>query len=313
VELKEWLRSLGDRARLLVIIPLVAGSVAALITLVGPSSYESSATVIVAEDPASGPITAVMAQRVADFTAAVRSDGVLDAVSRDTGVARGDVGNVTVSRSGSSGVVTITYSGTRSEEVGLVAEAIARQGLRAVAQARVDAANGEVTAARELYQAASEALVEAEAELGTSYSPRALERLQNQAIRLTQAAAAADSPADQEAALERLQQKNNRIEEMRQLDALARARDAQLVTMFAAQDRLSRANGALGAAENMDMSVTRATRTSKLQEAARRFLFVAVIGFVLALGLVILLQLMDRRREAAERGTETGPRRRPAA
>jgi capsular polysaccharide biosynthesis protein len=313
VELKEWLRSLGDRAKLLVIIPLVAGSIAALITLVGPSTYESSATVIVAEDPASGPITAVMAQRVADFTAAVKSEGVLDAVSRDTGVARGEVGNITVSRSGSSGVVTVTYRSTRSEEVGLVADAIARQALRAVAQARVDAATGELEAAQALYDAASNSLVDAENEAGTSYSLLALERLQRQMIQLTEESLAAEGSQEQGQALQRLEQKAGKVEEMRQLESLSRAKDAQLNVLFAAQDRLSRANGALGAAENMDMSVTRAARSSKLQEAARRFLFVAVIGFFLALGLVVLLQVMDRRREAAENEAETGPRRRPAA
>ena len=84
MEIREWVRSLGDRARLLVIIPLAAGSLAALVTLIGPASFQASATVILPQDSAGGSLTGCRTAR-GGLHGAVRSDGVLDAVSQQTG------------------------------------------------------------------------------------------------------------------------------------------------------------------------------------------------------------------------------------
>ena len=100
------------------------------------------------------------------------------------------------------------------------------------------------------------------------------------------------------------------IDDLRALESLFQARGSAQQVLFGSQAVLAEAQGALSSAETLSIPVSRPLPVSKLQEAARRFVFVAAIGFLLALGLVLLLQLMDRRRAAED---EVGPRRRPAA
>jgi len=318
VEIREWIRSLGDRARLLVIIPLAAGSIAALITLVGPASYQASATLILPEDAQAGPITAVTAQRVADLTAAVRSEGVLDAVSRDTGVPRGDLDSITVGRSGSSGVIVVGFTSSHAEDVAIVAEAATRKAMATIAQARVDVAQAELDATIAGVDAAYAALIEEQENLGLTYSPDVLLILQRQAERLSNDVNVAIADQDLDAAAlatEKLERKQSRINDMLQLQALYQRSQAAQQSVFAQQSVVFDAQGALSAAETLTVEPTRPIRVGKLQEAARRFVFVAAIGFLLALGLVILLQLMDRRRgeDTDDVDAGGGPLRRPAA
>lgn len=313
MEIREWIRSLGDRARLLVVIPLVAGSLAALVTLVGPASFQASATVIMPEDPQAGAITGVTQQRVADFTAAVRSEGVLDKVSRDTEVPRGDLDAITVSRSGSSGVVVVGFSGSDGDRVARVAEAAARTALAAIAQAKVDAAQAELDADEAGVEQANEALSAKQTELGMVYSADALQHLQRQAEGISDSYSAAVSNDDLDLAselIDKLERKQNRINDMLLLESLNQRRLAALQVVFGQQAVLFDATGSLNNATALDIEPTRPVPVSKLQVAARRFVFVAAIGFFLALGLVLLLQLMDRRSADAD---EVGPRRRPAA
>ena len=313
MEIREWIRSLGDRARLLVIIPLAAGSFAALVTLVGPASFQASATVILPQDSSGASLTGSAAQRVADFTGAVRSDGVLDAVSQQTEVPRGDLGSVSVTRSGSSSVLVVGFTGSNGDDTGRVAETAARAALTAIAQARVDAAQAELGAAQDQVDAADQAFQDAQDEIGIPYSGASLESLAGRALRLRDEqneAAARNDIAEVNRLANRIESQQAVIDDLRALESLFQARGSAQQVLFGAQAVLAEAQGALSSAETLSIPVSRPQPVSKLQEAARRFVFVAAIGFLLALGLVLLLQLMDRRRTAVD---EVGPRRRPAA
>jgi capsular polysaccharide biosynthesis protein len=313
VEIREWIRSLGDRARLLVIIPLAAGSLAALVTLIGPTSFQASATLILPEASGSGSITGQTAQRVADFSAAVRSDGVLSAVSRSTGVPRGELDTVAISRAGSSGVIVVSYTSSSDDDVSKVADEVTRTTLAVIAQARVDAAQAGLDAAIAGVETADETLIAEQEDLGVTYSPAALEALQRQAQKFSNTAdrLASEGQVEEAAAAQRrLDAKQNRINEMLQLRSLFDRVQAANQVVFSEQAVLFDAQGSLQAAETVTIQVSEPQRVGKLQEAARRFVFVAAIGFLLALALVLLLQLMDRRRAAED---EVGPRRRPAA
>jgi hypothetical protein len=225
---------------------------------------------------------------------------------------------VTAERAGSSGVVEVTYSSTSSEDVAVVLDAAVREALRVIAQSRVDMATAEADSARAAFDDASTELLAAQQDAQQVYTEFALideaRRYRDTQDELGRALAEEDvaSANRLQGQLDRIQNRLEALQGLRVYDARV---TAALQSLTIAESRLSQAKGSLRAASTQDIAATEALRGSKLREAARRFLFVGAIGLVVAVALVVLLQLIDRRREHADadRDTRGGPIRRPAA
>jgi hypothetical protein len=318
VEIREWLRSMGERVRLLVVIPLAAALIAALIGFIAPTKYKATTTVILPGVSQNAPLTSQTAQRVADFSAAVKSEGVLDAVSAELAIPRGDLDAVSVTRSGSSGVLAVAYTGTNPDEVGTIAEEVARQALRAQSQVNRDAADAAVQGAQKLFDAAEKTYQDATLEAGFEYSDELLVELSrryNDAIdALNKATAGGDRTqiAETQAAVD---QKAARLTAAQGLQSLYNARASASSLLDTAKARLADADGQLILAQTLTMPTTRALPQSKLRAVAQRVIFAAAFGFLSAVGLLILLQLLQVRSNptlSAQEAPTLLPRRRAA-
>ena len=107
VELSDYMRRVLKWSWLIAVVTVAGGVIALLLTSQSSTTFVTSATVAPPGDVA----TAAQAQQyVNDFQAAAGSRAVQEAVTTDTEVARGTVGErVTVNRVGDSGLVSVTY------------------------------------------------------------------------------------------------------------------------------------------------------------------------------------------------------------
>ena len=311
VEIRDWLRASGDRVRLLVVIPLAAALIAALIGTISPARYRATATVILPGISSTGPLTSVTAQRVADFSAAVRSDGALDEVASQLEIDRSTLDTITVTRSGSSGVLAVSFVGTDPERCAEIAEAAARLALRLQAQVNKDAAAAAAEAAGQLYAQEDEAYQQAELKAGFLYSDAVLaefSRRYNDAVDALNAAKASGSQTAIAQAQAVVDQRGAKLTDAQGLQTLSSARLSALSVLSNAKARLAAAEGDLISAQTLTIPTTRAIPLSKSRFVIQRVVLSALFGLALAVALLVLLQLLQVR----QAGGPAGVARRPA-
>lgn len=310
MEIRDWLRALGDRVRVLVIIPLAAALIALLVGLIAPTRYHSTATVVLPEVNAVGPITVAVTQRVADFGAAVKSEAVKEVVAAETGVPVSELDEVTVERSGQSGVLEVGFTGTDPQKVAPVAEAMSRAALRIAAQANLDRAKAQSSAAQDLFDEANDAYLTNAEGTGALYSDDLLETISkqyNDAVDDLNNATSVGDPAKIAAAQAAVDRKFARLNEVQAAQTLYLRRQAATTVLIQANSDVVDAEGDLITADTLAISTTQATAQSKLKDVAQRVIFAAVFGFVLAAGLLVLLVLVEGRGATGEAATESEP------
>ncbi len=113
MEIKDYLRVLGKRAWLLVMIPAVAGVVAGLIAVGQPQAFRTSATLQLPRDETTTP--AQVAQLVADFQAAADNPTVQNQVSEETGVPVRRIQRVRITQVGDSSQLTMSFQDKRKD------------------------------------------------------------------------------------------------------------------------------------------------------------------------------------------------------
>jgi uncharacterized protein involved in exopolysaccharide biosynthesis len=116
LELSDYLRAIGRRFWILVIVPVVAAGLAAAYLFQQPQMYEAKATVILpipADRSAS-----VVTQTINDFTTELKSDFILTRLASGTGERKSALSSgLSVNQNGSSRVLGVTYSSTKAVRV----------------------------------------------------------------------------------------------------------------------------------------------------------------------------------------------------
>ena len=165
MEIKDYLRVLGKRAWLLVMIPAVAGVVAGLIAVGQPQAFRTTATLQLPRDETTTP--AQVAQLVADFQAAADNPTVQNQVSEETGVPVKRIERVRITQVGDSSQLTMSFQDKRKDatEARAVINGLAGGALGYLqtpelrnGQQAVDAADERITAAQAEIEEATEEL-----------------------------------------------------------------------------------------------------------------------------------------------------------
>ncbi len=146
MELSDYMRRVLRWSWLIAVVTVVGGIIALLLTSQSSASYVTSATVGAPGDV----VTPSEAQQyVNDFQAAAGSRAVQEAVTTETEVARGTIGErVTVNRVGDSGIVSVSYRTPVKDDqkAELVVESIVENTLTLMYDSRVKAAQRKVEA-----------------------------------------------------------------------------------------------------------------------------------------------------------------------
>jgi hypothetical protein len=233
---------------------------------------------------------------IADFITVLGLPIVRDPVSTQTGVSSSKLKDVSVNRIQSSSAVDITYSSTDKDLAARVVSAVARQGLRTLAQQQVDAATDAVNSARAADDATLKAISDFESELGvvdlaSEYQLRRQDLLNLQAQEATSPSESLTALVNQRsaevdrlaAALPQFNQLNDRLSEAR-------------AAVASASKSLIDAQGKLSAADSPSALTTPHTVTpGRLLPAVRSGLVAFVTVLVLGLALALLQSARDRR------------------
>jgi hypothetical protein len=281
VEIRDWIRAIGARLALIGVVAIAAALLAATLALFQPQQYRATGTLALPGVPTSGPATAAVAQQMANFEGAVTSDGVLDAVAQTTGVPRDALNTVTVVRSGSSNILEVRFVGRDRDQARDVVVAAARQGLVLQANTDLAFAQADVTAANDGYEVALAAFLES-AEANNAFFPDSkLNELNTDLI---------DAEADGSDA--RIASLEAEIQAVQETQRLKNAADGALTNLTVANDRLRVAQGRVIAAETLPVNVGEVVALSKLQSMVKQGAYAAVFGAALAVGFVIIVELL---------------------
>jgi capsular polysaccharide biosynthesis protein len=154
MEIRDYLRIIRRRFWIVLLVPLVAAGSVLFLSLGSPARYAATARVAARSllgDPlspyVSGNTTAVF---VADFVATVQDPIVVDAAAAEVGVSADAVGEgITATpiatSAGQSALIEVRYETTEQSEAGPVAEAVAKEALRAIFEPNYLQADAEAT------------------------------------------------------------------------------------------------------------------------------------------------------------------------
>jgi hypothetical protein len=281
VEIREWIRAIGSRLALIAVVAGVAALLAAVLALFQPQQYQATATLALPEVPAVGPLTSQVAQRIANFEGAVTSDGVLDAVAERTGAPRPLLDGISVVRSGSGNVMEVRFVGRDADQSRAVVTAATQEGLLLQAETDKAFAEAEAAASEALYNDA-QSRFEEQSQATEIFAPdEVLADLSSDYRR-------ADARGDVEDASEIQQQ----ILVAREVQRLRNDADAALDAWTADLAALNRAEGQVRAAEAAQPRVGDVVRLSKLQAMIKQGAYAALFGAALAVGFVIIVELL---------------------
>ena len=313
MEIADYLRIIRRRVWILLLLPLIAGGAVAALVLNAPAKYHATATVAAPAligGPSSNQYSGSNGPRtfVANFTAAVTSSRILDQVAKETRVDESRVAaGLGAEPIGDSSLIEVSYQTTVRTEAAKVAKAAAADTIRFLFQTQV-------TLAEHTVSEAAKAVADADAKLNAFYrstgmvlpdkayeiKAQQLANLQQQQAQsqaegaFTAAAALAATVRAKQAELQAL---GPRVASYQSLVDRKRQATEQLDLM---QQGLDQARAQYGAA-NPDAVVSLADtlETSRLSQLARKGLPAVGAGLFLAVGLVLLLELLGRRPELA--------------
>jgi len=312
LEISEYLRVIWRRLWILVLVPLLAGGAVAGLVLKAPEKYRATATVAAPAligGPSSNQYSGANGPRafVANFAAAVTSTRILSQVAKETGAPESRVADgLAASPIGDSSLIEVTYQTTAAAEAGNVARAAAADTIRFLFQTQV-------TLAEHTVGEASKALAEAESKLNAFYrstgmvlpdkayeiKTQQLANLQQQQAQsqaegqLTAAAALAATVRAKQAELQALVPKVAAYQSL--LDRKQQA-SGQLDLMQQGLDQARAQYSAADPAAAVTLGET--NRAPLLAELARKVLPAVGAGLFLAVGVVLLLELLGRRPQA---------------
>jgi hypothetical protein len=308
VEIIDYLSRNRRTVVLFVAVPVAGAAIAATIAGLRPPGYVGK-TIVAAPalvGGSSGQYSGAQApqQFVNAFVAASTTPAVVNRVVADAHVSYGSIVNGTsVSETGSSPVLTVSYTGQHRPEVGAVAEAVARETLAFLFGSQVTLAQQSLTDATNQYdtlqqQAASlsdhtNGIAPDQAAANLDQAISALQQQQAQQLAAGEAAAASSLGSAIAAEQHQLQAMAPTVSDYQRVaDQLDNAR----TSMQNAQQQLDLARQQQSAADPGKVLFARKThKAPRVGPTLRVALPAAGVGILLAAGLVLLMEGMGRR------------------
>ena len=282
MEIRDWVRAIGARLALIAVVAGVAAILAGALALFQPEQYRATATVVLPDVPTFGPLTAAVGQRVANFESAVTSDGVLDAVAETTGEPRTSLDTVSSARGGTGNVLEVRFVGRDADRARQVVVAASREALLIQAETDAAFARAVADASEVAYDDAQRAYDALAQETGIFVSPEALlSSLEREFVR--------ENRAGNDAALDDI---GAELLVVQDLQRLRDAADAALGTWSEDLATLRQAEGRVAAAQNADVRVGDVVQLSRFSAVIRQGAYAALFGAALAVGFVVIVELL---------------------
>jgi hypothetical protein len=296
-EIHDWVHALGRGVAILIIIPLVAGAIAGVIALRQPKQYKTGTTVVIPHPATFGPASVAVSQSVDDFQGVLTSDAVATQTSQQTGAPISHIqSGLSSQRRGSSNAVDVTYTGTSQTVAPQVVVAASKNALGAQAQANLTLAQGQLSAAEAAYKDALDSYTKfatAHNVVDISASTGAYEKQLKDAITaLDQATASGDKKAIAKATAEITKITRAGVTLRAGYQSAQDKLNAAKAGYVSAQSATIQAQGEVAAAQAVDLVASPVVAVPRATHVAKRVIPAMIAGLVLALGILVLIELI---------------------
>lgn len=306
MEIRDYLKILGERLRILVLVPLVAVVLVVGSIVIQPTKYQATATV--AAPALVGGITANqysgangLKAYVANFTAFVTSPKILDAVHTETQVPKSALkSGITATQVGASSLMQVTYQSARKAKVVPVAQAAATDTLGFLFSSQVQLAQKPVDLAVKGVSDAEASLNGLINKIGLpdkTYEVKAqqLAHLQESQSQAT-ATGSTVTAGRLQAAIDAKQGELNALApQVQEYESLKDKKDQATATLNQARQSLQQAKAQFEAADpKQDITLGRAHVLSVVSDIIQKGGVALGAGVFLAVGLIVVLEFMVR-------------------
>ena len=309
METVSYLSIIRRRLWILVLVPVLAVGAVVAWELRRPPQYSATATVAAPAavgGPSTNQYSGVNAPRafVADFSGAVTSPMIVNQVAEKTGAAPSVIKDgLEVSQIGSSSLVQLTYTGPRRDRVASVVNESAAATIRFLFQTQVTLAQKTVGEARKAVDRANAALASFYKQTGQVLPDEAYRIAAQQVADLQreQASARAGGETTKAASLQstidaRKAEVAKLAPQVATYQGLVERRTQALSRLNVLEEGMERAQAQYSAADPEAIVVVgQVQRASRLPALVRKAVPAAGAGLFLAVGIVLLLELLSRR------------------
>jgi capsular polysaccharide biosynthesis protein len=309
METVSYLSIIRRRLWILLVVPLLAVGAVAAWELRQPPKYSATATVAAPAavgGPSTNQYSGANAPRafVADFSGAVTSPLIVNQVAEKTGAAPAAIKDgLEASQIGSSSLVQLTYTGPRRDQVTPVVNEAAAATIRFLFQTQVTLAQKTVGEARKAVDRANAALTSFYKKTGQVLPDEAYRIAAQQVADLQREQASARAGGETTKAASLQSAINARKAEVAKLapqvatyQGLVDRRTQALSRVNVLEEGMERAQAQYSAADPEAIVVVGPVqRVSRLPALVRRAAAAVGAGLFLAVGIVLLLQLLSRR------------------
>jgi hypothetical protein len=151
LEIKDYVRALEGKGRIVAAVAILAGFLAAVIFIFEPQPYHATASVPLPVPPSTTTSAlAAVSEAYSDFSGAITTDVVAQRAATDVGVSASEVkGHVEVTRLAGGNVAEVTYNGTDRDHASQIAAAAAKEALALIVSARLAPLEQQLTLAQQ--------------------------------------------------------------------------------------------------------------------------------------------------------------------
>jgi capsular polysaccharide biosynthesis protein len=297
VEIRDWVRALGRRLRLIVVVPLAAGALAGVLALAQSQQYRTTTNVVIPHPQSLGSAAAAVSQAVADFQGVLGLTQIASLTAQQTGANLQHVEDGLSSKRGGDGnSVEVVYVGTSADVAQKVVVNASKNALTALAQADLTLASAQLDAAKKEHDNALADLHTLMTDSNVVDFPRAITAYEKRLADLRDQLGTAQQSGDEAAIAAAQTRLTNLTSVAAKLKAGYQEANDRLTSAnqaFAtAQDSEIQAQGELSAAESTQLKASPALGLSRATHAAKRVIPAMIFGLVLAVGVVVLLELL---------------------
>jgi capsular polysaccharide biosynthesis protein len=316
MEIRDYLRAIRRWLWLPIVVPLVAALITGGVLEMQPSHYEANATVIVPAVSAKGFSTSAAAQYVATFKDVLVSSPVVNKVAAENHVPTSDLVNglSATTVTASSNIIHITYIGLKGQNTTGIVDDASILTLDTVAEPELVQAQNAVSAAQVQLQQANAAINNFNTTTGNILPQQQFtsqqQELDTLLLELQQANLAGDTThatALQSIITQREQQLATLAGQVNQYTALSDARQAAISVSDHAAQELNDVESLMAADHSAStVSVQKVGRLSKLGDTVRFTAIAFAVALLLALGIILLMELMRNDRPVERTAAPTG-------
>ncbi|MGP8160570.1 MAG: Wzz/FepE/Etk N-terminal domain-containing protein [Candidatus Dormibacteria bacterium] len=315
MEIRDYLRAIRRWLWLPIVVPLVAALITGFVLEEQPSKYEADATVIVPAVSAKGFSTSAAAQYVATFKDVLVSSPVVNKVAAENHVPAADLVNGLSADTitASSNIIHVSYLGYKGQNTTAIVNDASMDTLDTIAEPQLVQAQNAVSAANVQLQQANSAINNFNTSTGDILPQQQFnseqQELDTLELELQQANLAGDTThatALQAIITQRETQLATLAGQVNQYTTLSDARQAAISVSDHAAQELNDVES-LVAADHASgtVAVQKIGRISKLSDTLKFTAIAFAVALALALGVILLLELMKGGRRQAGETTET--------